>query len=165
MEFLKIIALCVISIVLYGILHDQVTARICIEYFTVFHPPIFATNSPTLLAIGWGTTATWWAGLIVGVPLALVSQSGRSSRIAARDLVRPVAILLAVMAVCALISGMIGFASGSLPYFMSVGIAPQLKNRLAADLWAHNASYFCGFVGGLVLCVLTLRRRTRLNRL
>lgn len=75
MESLKIILLCILSAVLYGILHDQVTARVCVEYFTVAHPPIFHTTSPTLLAIGWGILATWWVGLILGVPAAVVSRS------------------------------------------------------------------------------------------
>jgi hypothetical protein len=37
--------------VLYGIMHDQITARIRIEYFTVDHPGIFGTDSPTLLGL------------------------------------------------------------------------------------------------------------------
>jgi hypothetical protein len=58
-EALKIILLCVLSAITYGILHDQVTARICVEYFTIGHPPMFATDSPTFLALGWGILATW----------------------------------------------------------------------------------------------------------
>ena len=68
MESLKIIALCIFSAVLYGILHDQVTARVCVEYFTIGHPPVFATESPTLLAIGWGIIATWWGRAVLGHP-------------------------------------------------------------------------------------------------
>jgi hypothetical protein len=59
MQSIKIILTCVVAAVLYGIVHDQVTARICVEYFLVFHPPIFPTQSPTLLALGWGVIATW----------------------------------------------------------------------------------------------------------
>jgi hypothetical protein len=51
-EFLKIVALCIVAAVVYGIVHDQVTARICLEYFTEFHPPVFLTSSPTLLGLG-----------------------------------------------------------------------------------------------------------------
>jgi hypothetical protein len=32
-EWVKIIALGVVASILYGILHDQITARICLEYF------------------------------------------------------------------------------------------------------------------------------------
>jgi hypothetical protein len=56
---IAIVVLCIASAVIYGILHDQVTARFCVEYFTVGHPPVFDTTSPTLLGVGWGVIATW----------------------------------------------------------------------------------------------------------
>jgi len=58
MQSIKIILTCVVAAILYGIVHDQITARICVEYFSVFHPAIFSTESPTLLALGWGMVAT-----------------------------------------------------------------------------------------------------------
>ena len=58
--------MCIVAAVLYGIIHDQVTARVCVEYFTIGHPPIFGTDNPTLLRIGWGIVATWWVGLLFG---------------------------------------------------------------------------------------------------
>jgi hypothetical protein len=67
METVKIVLLCILSAIIFGILHDQVTARACVEYFTIGHPPIFDTDSPTLLAFGWGIIATWWVGLILGI--------------------------------------------------------------------------------------------------
>ncbi len=45
MEFAKIIGLCILAAIGYGIVHDQVTARICVEYFTVFHAPILGVRS------------------------------------------------------------------------------------------------------------------------
>jgi hypothetical protein len=59
MEFIKIVLLSILAAVSYGICHDQVTARICIEYFTIGHAPVFRTTSPTLLALGWGVIASW----------------------------------------------------------------------------------------------------------
>jgi hypothetical protein len=58
METVKIVLLCIGSAVLFGIVHDQVTARLCVEYFTIGHPKVFGTESPTLLAFGWGVIAT-----------------------------------------------------------------------------------------------------------
>jgi hypothetical protein len=52
-----------------------VTARVCVEYFTVGHAPIFHTESPTLLAFWFGTMATWWVGLILGVLAALAARA------------------------------------------------------------------------------------------
>ena len=76
MEGVAIVLLAIVSAVVYGVVHDQVTARVCIEYFTIGHPPIFPTESPTLLGLGWGVVATWWAGLLLGVPLALAARPG-----------------------------------------------------------------------------------------
>ena len=58
---------------LYGIAHDQVTARVCPEYFTEgFHKDmvgkgpdgwlkktLLTTKSPTKLGLLWGTLETW----------------------------------------------------------------------------------------------------------
>jgi hypothetical protein len=49
MHAIAIVILCIVSAVSYGILHDQITARICVEYFTIGHPPVFDTTSPTWL--------------------------------------------------------------------------------------------------------------------
>jgi len=41
-----------------GIAHDEITVRVCAEYFTIAHPPLFPTASRTLLAACWGIAAT-----------------------------------------------------------------------------------------------------------
>src|SRR5438105_3328307 len=40
MESAKILLLSVATAVAYGIVQDQVTARVCVEYFTIGHPPV-----------------------------------------------------------------------------------------------------------------------------
>src|SRR3954447_21182280 len=93
MQSALIVLLSIASAVAYGILHDQVTARLCVEYFTIGHPPVFPTESPTLLALGWGTIATWWCGLILGVPLALIARAGSRPKLTAGDFLMPIAVL------------------------------------------------------------------------
>jgi hypothetical protein len=159
MEFLKILLLCMVGASLYGIAHDQVTARICLEYFTVFHPPVFDTQSPTVLALGWGVIATWWAGLFIGTPLAIASRAGSVPKVSARDLVRPVGTILAIMAACAVLAGIIGYLWGQTPKSVAATLPYNLHRRFVTDMWAHSASYISGFVGGLVLCISILRRR------
>jgi hypothetical protein len=39
--------------------------------------------------------------------------------------------------------------------------SPAIRYRFMADWWAHTASYGSAFVGGVVLCLLTYRRRLR----
>jgi len=164
-EFLKIIALAIAAAVLYGIVHDQVTARVCVEYFTIGHEPIFHTDSPTLLAFGWGTIATWWVGLILGVPAAWLARVGRRPKLSAGQLMGPIARLLAVMACLALIAGVAGYLmarDGVLVLFepMASRIPPEKHAAFLADAAAHLCSYAVGFLGGIVLCVwIWLRRR------
>ena len=167
MEALKIIGLCVLAAVVYGIAHDQVTARVCIEYFTIGHPRVFDTESPTLLAIGWGVIATWWVGVLLGAPLAFAAIRGKRPRRSARSLVKPVAILLVCMAATALVAGVIGFALANSGVLI---LLEPLASRVPgdkhvvfiADLWAHSASYLTGFVGGIVLINRVWRSRKAL---
>ena len=165
MEALKVLALCLLAAIVYGIVHDQITARVCIEYFTVFHPPIFHTQSPTMLGIGWGIAATWWVGALFSVPMILVSRAGSRPTLRASEVLPSIVWLLVAMGVCAMLSGITGFLlarQGVLSTdWLPFSYPPTLRNRLIADWWAHTAPYAAAFVGGIALCVITYRKRRR----
>jgi hypothetical protein len=164
MEALKIVAMCVIAGALYGVAHDQVTARVCLEYFTVYHPAVFHTQSPTLLALGWGVLATWWVGLLLGVLLAIAARAGSLPKATLVDLAPKVLLLVAMMALCALAAGFCGyFLQGFGMEYYATGIPKQIRRNFYADLWAHNMSYLSGFIGGIVLCVIVWRSRARVG--
>jgi H+/Cl- antiporter ClcA len=164
MQAVAIIALCIASAVAYGIAHDLVTARVCVEYFTIGHPPVFDTDSPTLLGIGWGIIATWWVGLLLGIPLAIAARAGRRPKRGVRSLLRPIAMLLLVMAVCALLAGIAGIILGSIEAIRLVeplasNVPQDRHTRFLAAGGAHLASYLVGFVGGFVVIVRVWRSR------
>jgi hypothetical protein len=155
MESLKIVLVCVGAAILYGIVHDQFTARIFVEYFTVFHPPVFPTQSPTLLGIGWGIIATWWVGAILGILLAVAVRAGSRPKLRVGVLINPISKLLVVMAGSACLFGLTGYlltrwAMIAPPAWVVSGVAPSDRARFMADSWAHNASYAVGFIGGIV---------------
>jgi hypothetical protein len=157
-EFLRIVLLSMAAAILYGIVHDQVTARVCVEYFTVGHPPVFHTDSPTLLGLGWGILATWWVGLALGIALALSARTGSTPRLTAKDLLGPVVRLLLVMAALALVAGISGYLMVQVSGFrLGSGPASRLSDatqqRFVSCLFAHLASYGTGFLGGLILCI------------
>jgi hypothetical protein len=163
-QSLGIVLMCVAAAVGYGIAHDQVTARVCVEYFTIGHPPVFDTADPTLLGLGWGVIATWWVGLLLGVPLAVVARVGSRPKRTVRSLVRPVVGLLVVTGSCALVAGVAGWLLARNGAVVLVGpIADELPADrhvpFLADLWAHSASYLVGVVGGLVMLVRVWRSR------
>lgn len=167
MPSVKILLLSVAAAVCYGIVHDQITARISVEYFTIGHPPIFHTDNPTLLGLGWGVLATWWAGLLIGVPLELCAQRGDLPKRSAASLVKPIAILLLVMACAATMAGLAGSFAASThlvvlpePYASEVRADRQADFIIAAAI--HQASYATAFVGGIILCYSV--RRSRIGR-
>ncbi len=164
MEAIKIIAACVAAGAVYGILHDQVTARVCLEYFTVFHPDVFHTQSPTLLAIGLGILATWWVSLPLGILLALAARAGSRTKLTSAQIVPILLKLIAVMAVSALTAGIMGyFLQGLGMEYYATAIPKEIQHPFYADLWAHEASYLIGLIGGIVLCIVVWRKRERIG--
>jgi hypothetical protein len=169
MEAIRIIGFCVAAAIAYGVVHDQVTARVCIEYFTIGHPPLIPSESPTLLALAWGVVATWWVGLPLGGLLAVAARAGRLPPLTVRELRPRVLRLLAVMACAAFCAGVVGYVLASAEV---IWLLPELAERVPraahhrflADLWAHSASYVVGALGGLVVCYRTYRGRARLGR-
>ena len=111
MRWIAIILMCVVTCVAYGIIHDQITARICVEYFTIGHPPVFPTDDPTLLGLGWGVIATWWVGVLLGVPLAAACRLGRWPKREPRTLWRPLIRLSAFSFTIAAIAGLVGWVA------------------------------------------------------
>jgi hypothetical protein len=148
----------------YGVVHDQITVRICLEYFTIGHPRVFDTTSPTLLALGWGVIATWWVGLPLGVALAIAARAGSKPKRTVRSLIRPMALLLLTMALCSLISGLVGLflaRKGSISLWEPLysAVPPTKHVAFLADAWAHTASYLAGILGGCALVIRTWTAR------
>jgi hypothetical protein len=153
----QIVLLSVLAACSYGVIHDQITARICIEYFTVAHPPLFHTVSPTLLALCWGVAATAGIGAALGVILSLVSQSGGAVPYSVSCVGRSVLVLLAVMGASAFTAGAVGYQLSrlgviSIPSGLFGRIPENQHDRFMAVWFAHGASYLVGLAGGALLC-------------
>ena len=167
-DFLGIIATSVLGSVLYGIGHDLITTRICVEYFTIGHVKIIDSEDPTQLALAWGVRASWWAGLFLGILLACASRLGKRPQRTLRSLIKPIAGLMIVMAVFALGAGVVGYMMGSSGNLV---VHPQMLAQLPASSrvpfqicsFAHSMSYNVAFVGGgmLIAWVWVSRKRLR----
>jgi hypothetical protein len=165
MAYIAIIALSVVAAVVYGIVHDQVTARICIEYFTIGHPPVYGIESPTELGLYWGVVATWWAGLLIGIPLAISARAGTRPPRSVGSLFQPMLALLLAMVGLALVAGVMGWILAKSGAVFLVGPIAQAVPRdrhvaFLTDLWTHIASYAGGFIGGVWMCIRVWRSRS-----
>ena len=163
-EALKIICFATVAAILYGILHDLITAHLCVEYFTIAHPRVFPTESPLLLAIGWGVIATWWVGLGLGIALALAARAGSAPRLSLADLRPSIVKLLVTVTLVASSSGAIGavlleWRVMAIPHPWAAAIPPERHVAFAAVASAHFASYIAAALGGLFLIIRTARRR------
>lgn len=163
MESLKIVAFCIAVAVIYGVAHDEFQARICVECFTRFHPPIFATQPPKLLALEWGVMTTWWAGAIIGLSLAAAARAGSRPKLTFRSVVIWLSLIFATMGLCAVVARAIGYSLAPMPREIADTIPGSMQRRFLADWWAQYASSLSGFVGGLLLCIFAWIKRGRLS--
>ena len=161
-EVLKIIALTIGLSCVYGIVHDQITARVCIEYFTIGHfTPTNIPLDPTTLGFFWGIVATWWVGVMLGIPLALCARVGSWPKRTARELFRPLLLLIGITFACAMtgliIARLTGFTAP--PHVLPMVLNDDQAARFSADLLTHNISYGVGLFGGPWLSAWVLRSR------
>lgn len=159
---MRYIAVCIAFACLYGVLHDQVTARICLEYFTVWHPPLVNSQDPTVVALAWGVVATWWVGLILGMPLALVCRMGnRRPKLEVREVLPLLGWLFLGMALCAATAGVLGYSFAPLSLARLNGYDGENSRGFLTNLFAHNASYLSGIVGGSFVIFAARIKRIR----
>jgi hypothetical protein len=167
MKALQIIFTSVLAAICYGIVHDQITIRVSLAYFTVGHPLLFPTQSPTLIALGWGIIATWWIGLPLGILLAIAARWGNGPKLALPQLLKPIGILFGSTAFVAFGAGLIGYICA---YLGIVWLVPALATRVPgnqhvgflAALWSHTASYVGGAVGSLIVIGWVWHQRKQL---
>jgi hypothetical protein len=118
------------------------------------------------LAFLWGTIATWWVGLPMGVLIACFSQLRSRPVLSYRELVKMIVQLLLIMYCFAIVAGIIGF---TLTETNVIHLVPRLADQMApsqyskflAAGWAHGASYLIGIIGSIVLCRKIYLKRKR----
>ena len=138
MQSLRIILTCIVPAVLYGIVHDQVTARICARIFLGYpstHFPHAITDPPCARL---GRNRYLVDGRIWAFSLLLRLGQVRA-RVAGSELVLPIAKLLCNEGVLAAVAGLVGYLLGSRgtiapPEWIAVHIAPERGEDMRA-LW------------------------------
>jgi hypothetical protein len=156
-----------VAVVGYAILQDQVSARLCPDYFTVLHPPIPNCTNPTLLGVCWGFLGGWWGGIVMGYAAGLVSTLGPRPPLAPRDFVTP---LLVCMCGVGTVTALCGISVWQHANMFGVsldrvfdGLIPEERQRAALVVACyHFVSYAASTLGGVVVCVyLWAERRKR----
>ena len=140
----------------YGMLQDQVSARLCPEYFTVLHNPIPGVSDPTLLGLLWGFLAGAPGGLLLGYSAGLAATLGPHPAWGVRRLVGPMLVLAAavgfVTAVCGLSVArhldLFGLRVDTIP-----GVPPERQPAAFVVACYHLTAYAGWVAGSVALCV------------
>ena len=165
-QILLIMLLCIFVVLTYGIVHNQLTTRISLEYFTIGHHKIINSSAPTNLGIAWGLYSNWWIGLSFGILLSLAARAGNWKKRNVFSLVKPLCFVSLFSALAAGIAGYLGYKlteSGvlGLSATLSDAVPPAKHAPYIAALWMHTASYFAGTAGSLILALLVFTGRIR----
>lgn len=149
------VALCIAAAVVYGVLHDLVTAHICVEYFSLGHPNPLDLHDPILLAFFWGVVATWWMGAILGVVFACFSRVGSLPPLGWFELVPKVCLVLLIAAILAVLTGF--------SVFLDDMASTDFDRRYKAVSAAHNMSYGATIFFSSMACSIIIRQRRRVH--
>ncbi|AWM38383.1 hypothetical protein GobsT_34830 [Gemmata obscuriglobus] len=156
-----------VAIVGYAVLQDQVSARLCPEYFTVLHRPIPGVTDPTLLGVCWGFLGGWWGGALLGYAAGLTATIGPRPKLAPWEILKPLALLIGGVAVVTALTGLsVWRHSEMLGVVLDPGMAeavpPKRHRALFTVACYHFVAYASSAVGSVVLCVwVASERRTR----
>jgi hypothetical protein len=156
----------VLASCLYGIVHDQITIRICPDYFLVWHPQLLSTDNTTLVALAWGVMVTWWMGAFLGLLVGLGAAAGKPPFASKRQVVKTFIWVMVATTLCAAAVGIAVWntdmvAPSFVEGFEIAGTSPDNRHRFMVDWAIHNTSYNAGALAGLVgaVCISIGRYR------
>jgi hypothetical protein len=164
---LRIVLLCGLGMVGYGVLQDQISARLSPEYFTIGHAPVPGLSHPTLVGIAWGFLGGFPGGIALGIPLALAATLGPLPPLTARMLARPLLIMLAITALGTLIAGASGAYNATV---VNIAIGEPWATFIPRERhWhffvvacAHFGTYLAAGMAGLGLFLWLIWQRRQL---
>jgi len=150
--------------VCYAMLQDQISARMCPEYFTVAHPRIEGLTNPTLMGLTWGFLGAWWGGALIGALTGFCARLGSWPKLNPPELLRPIALLLIFQAGATAAGGWLATYEVAEPGFL---IVESLATHIPAERHhacfivsrMHQGTYLSAIAGGVFICGWILRRR------
>lgn len=149
----------------YGVVHDQITARVCIEYFTVGHRFLISSDSPGLLGLFWGVAGTAGMSFLFGIGLYYSLYRGPWPRYEIKKIIPVVLIMLLICGVFALLVGIAGYEMSKYGIYeteWSQVLDIDTANRFHGVWFAHIVSYSVGFVGGMLILVSVIYKRKKM---
>ncbi len=166
--FILLLAIAACAAALFGAVHNQLSYTVGPTYFTALKFQQFGIPddmAPRLAASWVGVQASWWMGILVGLPAFVIgllivpkSDSYFAAGIGAIGLV----VFLSLFAALAgLLGGIAADASGILDGWLTLPDGPTRSDLLRAG-FMHDASYLAGALGALV-AIFPMRRARQID--
>lgn len=154
--FFLLLLLAGLSAAIFGALHNQLSYSVGPSYFEALKFPQFGIAPETAPRIGAalvGVQASWWAGVLVGLPAFLFGlftvPSARSYLAAGIAAIGLVLVLATFAALVGLVGGIAAESTGLLDPYLSLPEGPVRADFLRAG-FMHDASYVGGALGALL---------------
>lgn len=153
----------------YGALHNQISYTVGPDYFHVFKFRQFGVppdlhNRMGAAIVGW--RASWWMGLVLGAPIALLSLAIPQVSRAAWAFVQAAFVVLGVTLALGLASLLFTVPPELYPrLYIPTGLADPAPFVRAGFM--HSTSYMAGLIGvffGVVLMLWRIRQARRATR-
>lgn len=147
---------------LYGAVHNQISYTVAPVYFHELKFDQFAIDPALHNRIGAalvGVQASWWMGMIIGLPIYVLGLFVKGPKTMALAFIRVAVIVVLItlgIGLAALLYAEISFAESSLPSWMPVWNASD-PVAFAKAAVMHEFGYIGGFVGLLCGIVLMIR--------
>ena len=155
-EGLRIIGLCIVAAIAFGVTHDLFSVAVCPEYLGIHHRSI-GTQSPVLLAFAWGFLATWWFGVASGLVFAVCCRVGELPQLSWFELKWPIVRVLTAILVLAILTWL-------MVYLVS-GIFPSQSYNddrlLRSTAVMHKQSYLLSGIATISLAIWIVVKRYR----
>jgi hypothetical protein len=147
----RFIVLSVCAAAIYGIIHDEITAHLAPEYFTVAHPALIPTQSPFWLGLFWGVVATTPMALLLGWLLGAIAHSPNLPPEPMANLAKTLAVLFIAMAASAILAGFSAWIMANrygarFPDAWDAAVPSAHRPAFLAVWAAHIASYASSLV-------------------
>ena len=154
---LLLLACCLVAAV-YGAVHNQVTYTVSPDYFLAFKFLQFGIAPELQNRFGAsfvGVLASWWMGLVIGVPILIAGLGLKGPAAYARHIAVAACLVTAVTLLVGLLALAWNFADpGPLPSWTTrLGLEAEQRRPFGQALAMHNASYLGGLLGLLAGCL------------
>lgn len=154
----------------YGALHNQISYTVSPDYFFAFKFQAFGIPYDLRGRIGAsivGWDASWWMGLIIGVPIlatGLILPDLKSYLKHTLTAFVVIALTALIVGLSALVYGNSTISQEALPHYFRYPNGVEDKVAFARAGYMHNFSYLGGALGIITGCVYLIVARLRLAK-